>query len=66
MMEETEKVLKLLEVLSNLSIKFKVVNGDTIYLIGLDEKTQELLDAVLDSQPDENGMEEEGYRLWWD
>jgi len=66
MLEDIDKVLKLLEALSDLGIKFKVKEGDTIILLGLEPKIIKLLHAVLESQPDENEQTDEGYRLWWD
>lgn len=65
-MDEPEKILHLLQVLAEQGIKFKVDTDDTVYLIGLSEREIALLEAILESEPDEHGLEEAGYRLWWD
>ena len=66
MPEDYEDLLKLLQVLSENSVRWEAKGGDTIYLVGLDEKTEKILTAVLDAAPDEYGPQEEGFRLWWD
>ena len=65
-MDNPKSLLKLLEVLNSLGLKFTTKDGDTIFITDLTPETQALLTAVLLAEPDEFGEDEEGYRLWWD
>ena len=66
MPDDYDPLLKLLQVLADNDVKFEVEGGDTIYLVGLDEKTVKILQAVLETEPDEYGWKEGKFRLWWD
>ena len=66
MPDEYDPLFKLLQVLAENDVRFEVKGGDTMYLVGLDEKTGKILAAVLEAAPDESGWEEGKFRLWWD
>lgn len=69
-MIEEKKILALLEALNDNGLKFEFKGTDTLY-IKFPEMIEgpilhDVLIAILDSQPDEWGLGEKGFRLWWD